>query len=263
MKFFPIACASLILSTACSPLIAQEGNVKQEVRKVLTTRTQASSTQGIKGFCTQIDRVLISIGINEQTFLSTKGEKRNEKDGNQADIQEIRKKIEEHRTLVTKKRELYFEELTKRATSSVQKEALISFKESTQSALNEKYATIDVLFVAHQEDISKAKELRKSIRAESFATLQENIQKAQEKAKLDCKNGTEGEIVKASLKDAIKKSRDIFTQTVQKKKESRDILEVSLQEKKRKIQEAELEFRKKVEASKNTLKESLNPKPLI
>jgi len=263
MKFFSIACTSLILTTTCSPLLAQESAFKQEAHKVMSTRAQASSTQGLKGFCAQIDRVLISIGTNEHIFSPTKGENHNEKDSDKKHIQEIRKTIEERRMLVEEKRNLYFEELTKRATSSMQKEALISFKESTRRALDEKYATIDALFVVHQDDILKAKELRKNITTESFTILQENIQKAQEKAKSDCNNGTDGEIVKVTLKDAIKKARETFTDTLQKKKESRDTLGISLQEKRRTIQEAEVEFKKKIEASKKALKESLSSKSAI
>ena len=221
-----------------------------------TTREQlrepriASSTKQL-GFCTQIEKALIT--INNKGMMGA--EKRTEAMNNQADKREDRRTdVDMHRTENQAKRKSQIEELTKRATTEEQKLAVAKFSTALTEALSVKNKAIDALLATHRAEVDKAVASRKAEVDKALATLTSSIEAAKTQAKNDCANNVDGNVIRTNLKNSIQKAQESFKSSVTSIEKVKDVSEASRNLKKAELKKIEETFRKSVESARNDLK---------
>ncbi len=221
-----------------------------------TTREQlrepriASSTKQL-GFCTQIEKALIT--INNKGMMGA--EKRTEAMNNQADKREDRRTdVDMRRTENQAKRKSQIEELTKRATTEEQKLAVAKFSTALTEALSVKNKAIDTLLATHRAEVDKAVASRKAEVDKALATLTSSIEAAKTQAKNDCANNVDGNVIRTNLKNSIQKAQESFKSSVTSIEKVKDVSEASRNLKKAELKKIEETFRKSVESARNDLK---------
>ena len=221
-----------------------------------TTREQlrepriASSTKQL-GFCTQIEKALIT--INNKGMMGA--EKRTEAMNNQADKREDRRTdVDMRRTENQAKRKSQIEELTKRATTEEQKLAVAKFSTALTEALSVKNKAIDTLLATHRAEVDKAVASRKAEVDKALATLTSSIEAAKTQAKNDCANNVDGNVIRTNLKNSIQKAQESFKSSVTSIEKVKDVSEASRNLKKTELKKIEETFRKSVESARNDLK---------
>lgn len=221
-----------------------------------TTREQlrepriASSTKQL-GFCTQIEKALIT--INNKGMMGA--EKRTEAMNNQADKREDRRTdVDMRRTENQAKRKSQIEELTKRATTEEQKLAVAKFSTALTEALSVKNKAIDTLLATHRAEVNKAVASRKAEVDKALATLTSSIEAAKTQAKNDCANNVDGNVIRTNLKNSIQKAQESFKSSVTSIEKVKDVSEASRNLKKAELKKIEETFRKSVESARNDLK---------
>lgn len=221
-----------------------------------TTREQlreprlASSTKQL-GFCTQIEKALIT--INNKGMMGA--EKRTEAMNNQADKRADRRTdVDMRRTENEAKRKSQIEELTKRATTEEQKLAVAKFSSALIEALSVKNKAIDTLLATHRAEVDKAVASRKAEVDKALATLTSAIETAKTQAKNDCANNVDGNVIRTNLKNSIQKAQENFKSSVTSIEKVKDISEASRNLKKAELKKIEETFRKSVESARNDLK---------
>ena len=221
-----------------------------------TTREQlrepriASSTKQL-GFCTQIEKALIT--INNKGMMGA--EKRTEAMNNQADKREDRRTdVDMRRTENQAKRKSQIEEITKRATTEEQKLAVAKFSTALTEALSVKNKAIDTLLATHRAEVDKAVASRKAEVDKALATLTSSIEAAKTQAKNDCANNVDGNVIRTNLKNSIQKAQESFKSSVTSIEKVKDVSEASRNLKKAELKKIEETFRKSVESARNDLK---------
>ena len=258
--------STLVLVSLCIPslafgaipiirpeLLREDGRTPM---RASTTREQlrepriASSTKQL-GFCTQIEKALIT--INNKGMMGA--EKRTEAMNNQADKREDRRTdVDMRRTENQAKRKSQIEELTKRATTEEQKLAVAKFSTALTEALSVKNKAIDTLLATHRAEVDKAVASRKAEVDKALATLTSSIEAAKTQAKNDCANNVDGNVIRTNLKNSIQKAQENFKSSVTSIEKVKDISEASRNLKKAELKKIEETFRKSVESARNDLK---------
>ncbi len=250
------------LTFALTPPSAGEGlkDVRIENHALLrqnasTTRPKMASSTRESGFCTQIDKILVQVDIKGLTGA----EKRTENVINREEKrEESRTKVDLRREENDTKRKIYLEELTRRATTTEQKVAVLAFTAIVEKALSDKKIALDALLLAHRDEVDKITASRKIIIEKAITLLRADIETAKIKAKLDCTSGVAGDSVRTTLKESIQKSQQTFRITMQSLE--KDTLSLKRESKKEELQAIETAFKKSVEQAKNNLKAALTVK---
>ena len=260
--------STLVLVSLCIPSLAFSQTGAMPIQPMLlredrpapmrasTTREQlrepriASSTKQL-GFCTQIEKALIT--INNKGMMGA--EKRAEAMNNQANKREDRRTdVDMRRTENQAKRKSQIEELTKRATTEEQKLAVAKFSTALTEALSIKNKAIDALLATHRAEVDKAVASRKVEVDKALVTLTSAIETAKTQAKNDCANNVDGNIIRTNLKNSIQKAQENFKSSVTSIEKVKDISEASRNLKKAELKKIEETFRKSVESARNDLK---------
>ena len=214
------------------------------------TKTRlASSTKKDFGFCSQIDKIVIQVDGKSTAAEEKRVENltsREEKRKN------IRSEVDIHREENDSKRKAQLEELSRRATTEEQKEAVLAFTTALEKALITKKTATDALIEAHREEIDKKSAARKITIEQAVVTLKADIETAKKKAVSDCATGVQGDDVRVNLKNAIQKAQATFKTTVQPLQKNNDTSKQDM--KKQELRTIEETFRKSVEVAKNNLK---------
>ena len=235
-------------TTPTQKLLTKRLNDKKELRASGT-----SSPNGI-GFCSQIDKIIISIDSKEVSLKNKKDVQENKVMEKKA---ELRSLVDAKRLENETKRKEGLAELAKRATTTQQQTAIATFTEALTKALGEKNTSIDELLSSHRKEIDLMISLRKELADAAFLTLTKDIEQAKSQAKDDCARGVDGKTVRMTLKDSIKKARDDFSRTVQSSPKLREVSSESIKKKKEDVKKIEGNFKQKTETIKNTLKAAL------
>ena len=217
-------------------------------------RAQGTSTQKVSGFCSQIDKIIISIDSKETSLESKKAEKQS----NVAEKRdEVRSAVDVRRSENDIKRKENIAELIKRASTTEQQAAITLFTNALSKALNEKNAAINELLATHRKEIAQTISSRKEVTASAMLTLKMEIEAAQVRAKSDCADGVDGQTVQTTLKASIKKARDAFTKTVQSSPNLHEVSAENIKRRKGEAKKIEATFKQTTESVKNTLKIAL------
>ncbi len=241
----------------------QERKVTNQANKIKKEATQetshmslpsthprvASSTKEI-GFCSQIDKILIRIGTQELTSkekkdTSIRNHEEKEKTPTVLDIRRI-----ENET----KRKIQFEELSRRATTTEQKQALATFKVTLEKAVLDRKKSIDSLILLHRNEIDERRAIRDDITKKNVDILTTTINAAKKQALKDCTHGKPGSEVRANLKEAILQAQKTFKDTTQLQKKDLPILQITT--KKKEMEIIETTFKKTIEEAKSNLQAS-------
>jgi hypothetical protein len=230
--------------------------LKTEIRmNASTTRPKMASSTRENSFCAQIDKILVQVDIKGLTGA----EKRTENVINREEKrEESRTKIDLHREENDIKRKTQLEELTRRATTTEQKAAVLAFTTIVEKALSDKKIALDALLLAHRNEVDKITASRKIIIEKAITLLRADIEAVKTKAKLDCTSGVAGDSVRTTLKDSIQKSQQTFRITMQSLE--KDTLSLKRESKKEELRAIEMAFKKSVEQAKNNLKTALTVK---
>jgi len=242
------------------PLMASttRTQVQQKRVDIKTTRDdmkmRASSTNQGLGFCSQIDKVLVSVDARG----STSGVKRTEALDNRSEKREDKRSdIDIRRAENEVKRNNQFEELAKRVTTDAQKAALEAFRTSMTAALAERKKTVDAILLAHTTEVDTVMAARKAGADKALVTLKADIETAKTQAKSDCANNVAGDTVRTNLKNAIQQAQEKFRDTLKSLEKVKDVSQASREARKQELQKAEDTFKKSVELAKNNLKTAL------
>jgi hypothetical protein len=249
--------SSLLLSSILLPsfvsaitLSEKETLKKTDTHSTSTSQQPASSTQKL-GFCAQIDKAFVyldnkAMGRGEKKEL--KASQQNEKN------KEARTEANIHPNENNTKREKLIEELTKRASTTEQKAALTNFITAMNKATLDKTTATDALIAAYKNEVAKISSTRKATIDTALTTLTTDIEAAKAKAKSDCKNNVQGELVRKNLKDSLQKAQEKFNATIAPLQKNAPTTTVELR--KKELQVIEDTFKKSVERAKNDLKAS-------
>jgi hypothetical protein len=119
-------------------------------------------------------------------------------------------KLEQYRQNWEEKWEKHFEKLEEKATTSVQMEALVEFKEAVKDAIASRQAAIDAAISEYRTDLDKMIADRKTATENAKIEYQNAYKTAIDKAKTDCAAGIDPAQVRETLRAALKAVKDKF-----------------------------------------------------
>ncbi len=258
---------ALLLGTLLTPFLAfaqpapqapVRDNARNQIMRSSTTkelvREQRAATSTKQSFCSQIDKVLITLDNRS----SSTTEKRTETLKKQADNRnEHRGQVDARREENEAKRKSQIAELTKRATTDEQKLAITKFSTALEEALTIRNKAVDALLVKHRAEIDNVVASRKAEIDKARATLTASFEEAKTQARTECANNVEGNTVRNNLKISIQKAQETFRATVSSVEKVKDVGEASKAEKKEELKKIEDTFKKSIETARDELKMAL------
>lgn len=262
---------ALLLGTLLTPFLAfaqpapqapvraeLRDNARNQIMRSSTTKELAreprTATSTKQSFCSQIDKVLITLDNRG----SSTTEKRTEILKKQADNRnEHRGQVDARREENEAKRKSQIAELTKRATTNEQKLAITKFSTALEEALTIRNKAVDALLVKHRAEIDNVVASRKAEIDKAHATLTASLEEAKTQAGTECANSVEGSTVRNNLKMSIQKAQETFRATVSSVEKVKDVGETRKAEKKEELKKIEGTFKKSIETARDELKMAL------
>ena len=250
------------IATSSRPLGVGTGTMREMMRGGLPndgTRMKATGTrplalQAKQNFCTEIDKVLTSIDTKAIKIEDKREVALNTRDAKRTSV---RTEVDVRRDENESKRKAQLDELTRRATTEAQKQAIATFAAAMTSALLTKDVAIDAILLAHRTEVDTITTARKADISKAITALKTEIDAAKTKAKADCANQVAGDTVRSTLRTSIEKAQETFRTTVKSIEKVKDVSKESRDAKKEAVRMAEEAFKVTIKKAKDDLKLAL------
>jgi hypothetical protein len=190
---------------ALGALLSQNIVLAESLRKdeSPTKNTRKATTTEASGFCSRIESVFIQVKMQTPDTEELKG-------GNTKALRAQEKSIEKSLS-ITKGQDLsrntLINELTKRATTNEQKEAIEQYSSSTKNALIIRNEALSKTLASYQLLLASSSRSQKNATEKARMTFKTSLEEAKTKAVTDCTSGVPGNTVRDNLKKAIEEAQ--------------------------------------------------------
>jgi len=164
-----------------------------------------------KQFCNQLENWADKIDQNiteRQAKVSEKQTERLQKLNERKENRDA--KLEQHREKWEEKWQEHFDILENKASTSVERQAMVEFNETVKEAMASRQAAVDEAISDFREALAQIVNNRKIATEQARIEYQNAYQAAVAKAKADCVAGVEPAQVRETLKAVLKTAREEF-----------------------------------------------------
>lgn len=164
------------------------------------------------------------------------------------------KKRIEVRTKVDENRDTRLVKLEARASTTEQKAAVATFRETLKTLATTRRTAVDAAIKIYRDSVDVALTTRKTAIESARTTLQTAIKNILEKAKTDCASGVDPETVRAEVNTGVKLAREQFSTTVKGLDKVKEVVTTASTVRQEAINKAQTDFKTAYEQALVTLK---------